>query len=661
VILHVDANEVTRSAVGQILRQAGFAVREAASGQEALHLAADQPSLTLLDVKLPDISGIEVCRQLKTNPVTAHIPVLLRSAVFTQSQDKVQGLESGADGYVVEPVDPQELVATVRALLRRQGQPLPQPRTELNVSQDLLQASEVHLRLLVEAVTDYAIFLLDPQGQVSSWNRGAERMKGYRADEILGQHFSCFYTREDRALEKPAYELQVAAAAGRIEDEGWRVRKDGSRFWANVVITALRDETGQLLGFGKVTRDLTARRQAEEGLRQAHAEVVQRVAERTAELVQANEHLRQEAAKRQRAEESERVQREYFQTTLASIGDAVIVTDPSGAVTYMNHVAQTLTGWPLEEVKGKALPDVFVIMNEETRQPVENPVGKVLRTGAAVGLGNHTVLRTKAGGELPIDDSAAPIRDAAGRLYGIVLVFREIIARRRAERALAQQTAELQQFAYTVSHDLQEPLRTMINSLHLLARHPQSQLDATAKEYIALVVDGAQHVQRLIGNLLAYTQAGNTASTFTAVKCEAVVVRILQDLQAAITDSGAVITYEPLPTVRGDEQQLGLVFQNLLSNALKFRGPQPPRIHLAVRQDGQYWVFSVRDNGIGLDPRHAERIFDVFQRLHAAEEHQGRGMSLAICKKIIERHGGRIWVESEPGTGTTFLFTLSAL
>jgi len=661
VILHVDANEVSRSAVGQTLRQAGFTVREAAGGQEALRLAADQPSLVLLDVKLPDISGIEVCRQLKTNPVTAHIPVLLRSAVFTQSQDKVRGLESGADGYLAEPVDPQELVATASALLRRRGQAPAQSRAELAVTQDSLQVSEVHFRLLVEAVTDYAIFLLDPRGRISSWNRGAERLKGYGAEEILGQHFSCFYTQEDRALEKPAYELRVAAAAGRVEDEGWRVRKDGSRFWADVVITALRDETGRLLGFGKVTRDLTARRQAEEALRQAHAEVVRRVAERTAELVQANDLLRREAAERQRAEESERVQREYLQTILASIGDAVIVTDPGGAVTYMNHVAQTLTGWPLEEAQGKALPDVFVIMNEETRQPVESPVGKVLRTGIAVGLGNHTVLRTKAGGELPIDDSAAPIRDTAGRLYGIVLVFREIIARRRAERALAQQMAELQQFAYVASHDLQEPLRTMVNFLNLLDRHSPSQLDATTKEYIALAVGRAQRMQRLIRDLLTYTQVVNTEPTFTAVKGEAVLTRVLQNLRAAVTDSGAEVTHEPLPTVRGDEQQLGLVLQNLLSNALKFRGPQPPRVHLSVRQDGQYWVFSVRDNGIGLDPRHAERVFGAFQRLHAGEEYQGTGIGLAICKKIVERHGGRIWVESQPGKGATFLFALPAL
>ncbi|HKA52464.1 MAG TPA: PAS domain S-box protein, partial [Candidatus Binatia bacterium] len=272
VILHADANEVSRAAVGQTLRQAGFTVREVAGGQEALRLAADRPSLVLLDVKLSDVSGIEVCRQLKTNPVTAHIPVLLRSAVFTQSQDKVRGLESGADGYLAEPVDPQELVATARALLRRQGQAPAQPRAELRVTQDSLQVSEVHFRLLVEAVTDYAIFLLDPRGRISSWNRGAERLKGYRIEEIIGQHFSCFYTQEDRALDKPAHELQVAAAAGRVEDEGWRVRKDGTRFWADVVITALENEAGQLVGFAKVTRDLTQRQRAEEERRRLDAE-----------------------------------------------------------------------------------------------------------------------------------------------------------------------------------------------------------------------------------------------------------------------------------------------------------------------------------------------------------------------------------------------------
>jgi PAS domain S-box-containing protein len=230
-----------------------------------------------------------------------------------------------------------------------------------------LRASEERFRLLVEGTTDYAIFLLDPAGRVVSWNPGAERIKGYRAEEIVGQHFSRFYPPEAIDRGWPAHELSVAATKGRFEDEGWRVRKDGSRFWANVIITALHDEAGNLRGFSKITRDLTERRRAEEAIRQTNAELERRVEERTAALHGEREHLR---------------------VTLTSIGDAVITTDAEGRVTLLNTIAEALTGWTNEDATGQHLPAVFRIVNEKTKQTVENPVAKVLATGRIVGLAN---------------------------------------------------------------------------------------------------------------------------------------------------------------------------------------------------------------------------------------------------------------------------------
>jgi PAS domain S-box-containing protein len=283
-----------------------------------------------------------------------------------------------------------------------------------------LRASEERFRLLVEGTRDYAIFLLDPEARVVSWNPGAERIKGYRADEIIGRHFSRFYPKEAIDQGWPAEELRRAAVEGRFEDEGWRVRKDGSRFWANVIITALHDEAGKLRGFSKITRDLTERRRAEEAIRQANAELERRVEERTAALHN---------------------EREMLRVTLASIGDAVITTDTAGRVTFLNQVAESLTGWGQKQARGQALEAVFPILHEQTRRPVDNPVAKVIREGVIVGLGNHTVLVARDGTERPIDDSAAPIRGDRGETVGVVLIFRDVTEQRQAQFALRQSEA----------------------------------------------------------------------------------------------------------------------------------------------------------------------------------------------------------------------------
>jgi PAS domain S-box-containing protein len=282
---------------------------------------------------------------------------------------------------------------------------------------------EERFRLLVESVQDYAIFMLDPQGHITTWNLGAQRIKGYAADEIIGQHFSRFYTPEDIESGKPQRELDTALATGKYEEEAWRLRKDGSRFWANIVITALRDQDGNLRGFGKVTRDLTARREAEEHTRRLLQEEAARHAAEASAL------------EARRAQREERRQREQLRVTLASIGDAVIVTDKEGRVTFLNPVAETLTGRKSDEAAGQRLEHVFRIINEQTRRAVEDPVNKVLRKGIIVGLANHSVLIAKDGREMPIDDSAAPIRDEEGTIAGVVLVFRDVTETRRAIEA----------------------------------------------------------------------------------------------------------------------------------------------------------------------------------------------------------------------------------
>ena len=235
------------------------------------------------------------------------------------------------------------------------------------------------------------------------------------------------------------------------------------------------------------------------------------------------------------------------------------------------------------------------------------------------------------------------------------------------ERRVADRTAELQrsndalqQFAYITSHDLQEPLRAISSYVSLLAQQCDGKLEAEDRECMQFIQDGTERMRQLLHALLAYARVGSKDLEYAPTDVESILEHTLRDLHAAIAESAAEITHDPLPTLTADGKQLGLLLQNLIANAIKFCGDGHPTVHLAAQRDGQQWRFAVRDNGIGLDPQHSERIFQVFQRLHTRSEYPGTGIGLAICKKIVERHGGRIWVESTPGAGATFFFTLRA-
>ena len=223
---------------------------------------------------------------------------------------------------------------------------------------------------------------------------------------------------------------------------------------------------------------------------------------------------------------------------------------------------------------------------------------------------------------------------------------------------LARSNADLQQFAYVASHDLQEPLRMIASYTQLLARRYKGKLDADADDFIGYAVDGATRMQRLINDLLTYSRVTTQGKSFERVDCNQILEGVLTNLRLAVEENRAVVTHDALPVVTADGGQLGQLFQNLIGNAIKFHGEEPPRVHVSVELRNNEWQFAVRDNGIGIDPRYAERIFVIFQRLHNREDYPGTGIGLALCKKIVERHGGRIWVESPIGRGAVFCFTL---
>ena len=418
------------------------------------------------------------------------------------------------------------------------------------------------------------------------------------------------------------------------------------------------------------------------------------------------EAIVKDITERKKAEHELAAEEERLRVTLRSIGDGVIATEAAGRIVLMNSVAEQLTGWPQEAALGLPLEDVFRIVNERSRRPCANPVEKVLQSGTVVGLANHTALIARDGTERSIADSGAPIRDRAGNIIGVVLVFRditeqnrveeelrkhrlhleelveqrtaelhganeqltrEVAERRRAEETLSAAMAdlersneELEQFAYVASHDLQEPLRKVASFTQLLAERCENQLDAEARKYIAFAVDGAHRMQNLISDLLCYSRVGSRGKPFAPVDGEAVLECALANLETAIQESGAVVTHERLPTVMGDAAQLIQLFQNLISNAIKYHGADAPRVHVSAARQDKEWIFQVRDNGIGIEPQYFDRLFVIFQRLHSRAKYPGTGIGLAISKKVVERHSGRIWVESAPGKGSTFFFSIPA-
>src|SRR2546421_706992 len=647
-----------------------------------------------------------------------------------------------------------------------------------------LRASEELFRLLLDGIKDYAVYMLDSEGRVASWNVGAARIKGYSTEEILGKHISCFYTAEDREAGMPVRTLQSAIATGRFEGHGLRVRKDGSTFWAHVVILPIYDDSGKLRGFSKVLHDVTERKQVEEALRESQAQltgiiqsamdtivtvddqqrivlfnaaaekmfrclaadVVGQPIERfipqrfrpqhaghirrfgetgvtsrgmgtlgalwalradgeefqieasisqietrgkklftvilrdVTERKQAEAELARRAAELARSEQALRVQTRMFQSVLDSMDEGLVTADENGKFLLWNPAAEKILGMGAMDLSiqewaphyGCYLPDAV------TPFPTDQlPLVRAIR-GEAADV-EMFVRNPKLEQGVWIEVTGRPLKDEDGVLRGGVVAFRDVTRTKASEREIrklndeleqrvVQRTAqleaankELETFTYSVSHDLRAPLRHIGGFSKILVEEFGPALDPTAQHYLQRIEEGTRRMGVLVDELLNLARVGRHSLSLQVTGLNSIVAELVSMLKPESEGRQVEWIIADLPFVECDPILIKQVLQNLMANALKFTRPRPRAVIEIgqVEENGSPAIF-VRDNGVGFSMKYADKLFGVFQRLHRPEDFEGTGIGLATVQRIIQKHGGRVWVEAELDRGATFYFSLGA-
>jgi PAS domain S-box-containing protein len=595
---------------------------EARSGEEAISISeARELDIVLMDVNLPDMNGIDTTRHIKRRVPRTQV-VMLSAHEAPEYQRAAAG--AGAIAYVPKRRLHDNLLPLLDSLLPAATSPggtaHDEQRTMNSTMEGVQQENPAHLRHILEAINE-GIWVCDTRGSTLFVNQKMAEMLGAAADDLIGTPLRAYHGEQQHSQNSPC-DFSTAEPGAAQRDVLLR-RRDGSTFWALMSSRPLLDEEAQLAGTVATFTDISDRKAAEqtEHAARAYADAIIETMREPLLVLDAGFRVR-------------RANRAFYETFEVSPGETEGIS--------LFHLGEGQWNIPaLRELLEDILPGNTQIHDFEVSHYFPR-------------IGHRTVLL-----------NARHIHQDGAGTATILLAMEDITERRLAEDRLAQQAqelahynAELQQFAYVASHDLQEPLRMVASYVQLLARRYRGKLDSDADEFIGYAVDGASRMQQLINDLLKYSRVGTRSGSSVPVDCNDLLAGVLDNLQVAIEESGAVITAGPLPTVAADPVQLAQVFQNLIGNAIKFHGDQPPRAHVSATEQASEWLFSVRDNGIGIDPEYFNRVFVIFQRLHGRSDYPGTGIGLAIAKKIVERHGGQIWIESVPGAGSTFHFTL---
>ena len=497
---------------------------------------------------------------------------------------------------------------------------------------------------MIDEVQDYAIILMDKNGIIQNWNKGAEKLKLYKASEAVGKHFSMLYLPEDRKRLLPEKLMNEAARNGRASHEGWRVRKDGTTFWGSISLTALHDQKNNIIGFSKVTRDLTDMKKTEDQLLKF-----------TETLQQRNEALR-------RSEER-------YHKMIEEVQDyAIIMLNENGNIQNWNAGAEKIKGYTAKEIIGKNFRIFYPDYDREKNFP-EN----LLEYARINGRATHEGWRlrkdgTKFWGSIVI----TTLHRSDGSILGFTKVTRDLTERKLAEdkmheylKELESQNRELEQFAYVASHDLQEPLRKIRTFTDVIEKNSENEV--TVKRYFDKIKASAQRMTELIQSVLNYSRLSKDMDQPVNTDLNLVLANVTSDLELLIQEKKAVIASVILPWIKGVPLQLNQLFSNLITNALKFSDKEP-RINISFRiipydliegaAEGiatmNYLELSFSDNGIGFDQQYEKLIFTMFQRLNDKQKFAGTGIGLAVCKKVVDFHGGFIIAKSEVSKGSTF-------
>jgi PAS domain S-box-containing protein len=516
---------------------------------------------------------------------------------------------------------------------------------ELKQKNEQLRKSEERYHKMIEEVLDYAIILLDKEGNVLNWNKGAQKIKGYKAEEAIGMNFRKFYLPQDQQNKLPEKLIAEAEKNGRATHEGLRVKKDGSVFWGYIVITALHDDKNNIIGFSKVTRDLTERKIAED-----------KQVRLTEELKLKNESLR--------------ISEERYHRMIDEVEDyAILLLDKEGNVLNWNKGAEKIKGYKSQEIIGKNF-SIFYTKQDKEKGLDQKLLSEAREKEKAIHEGWRV---RKDGTQFWGSIVITALHDDNNNIIGFSKVTRDLTDKKLADdklkdyaSQLENQNKELDHFAYAASHDLQEPLRKIITFNSLIQEYEGEKLSEKAKDYFNRSISAAERMNKLIEDLLTYSRATRDRDEVEKVDLNTIIDRIKTSYKEV--EGKVKIDSEKLPTLEGLRFQFEQLFENLINNAVKYQpAGSTPHIKLTcdvvfgdeikemlVEPDKKFYKISVIDNGIGFNQEYAEKIFEMFQRLHGKSEYSGTGIGLAIVKRIVQHYNGFITAESKPGEGATF-------